>query len=75
MDTQKIAIADDEMSVIIAERDQGWNEVMELAKKYGFIVQAYGGTAMLATNTNQLETWGKDAYLLKQEQFYGGFIR
>ena len=75
MNRQKLAIADDEMNAIIAERDGGWHEVMELAKKYGFIMQAYGGTAVLATNKTQLEMWGKDEYLFKQEQFFGGFIR
>ena len=75
MNTRKIAITGDEINVIIAERDAGWLEVMELAKKYGFIVQAYGGTAMLATNKNQLEMWGKDDYLHKQKLFFGGFIR
>lgn len=75
MSIQKPTIDDADMNAIIAERDQGWPEVMELAKKYGFIVQAYGGTAMLATNRNQLETWGKDDFLFKQEQFFGGLIR
>ena len=27
----------------LAELDGHWNEVMELAVKYGFITQAYGG--------------------------------
>ena len=34
------------------ERDD-WQEVMDLAQKYGFIVQAYGGVATLATHEEQ----------------------
>ena len=41
----------------LAELDSHWNEVMELAVKYGFITQAYGGTATLATHKNQLEAF------------------
>jgi hypothetical protein len=35
--------------------DEHWEEVMKLAEKYGFIIQAYGGTAVLATHENQSE--------------------
>jgi hypothetical protein len=34
--------------------DIHWSEVMKLAEKYGFIIQAYGGTAILATHENQM---------------------
>ena len=30
-----------------------WQEVMDLAQHYGFIIQAYGGVAMLATHEEQ----------------------
>lgn len=30
-----------------------WNEVMDLAQKYEFIVMAYGGVAILATPENK----------------------
>ncbi len=38
-----------------------WQEVMKLAEKYGFILQAYGGTATLATQENQKQAgiWEK----------------
>lgn len=39
-----------------------WSEVMNLAKKYGFIIQAYGGTAVLATHEVQLKEFGKEKY-------------
>ena len=35
----------------LAELDSHWSEVMELAVKYGFITQAYGGTATLEVNS------------------------
>jgi len=30
-----------------------WDKVMKLAEQYGFIVSAYGGTAILATHESQ----------------------
>lgn len=41
---------------------EAWNEVMSLAVKYGFIMQAYGGVAILATKENQLKSMGKEKY-------------
>lgn len=49
------------------EADEHWEEVMELAEKYGFILQAYGGTALLATHHNQLESYGEPEYLRIQQ--------
>lgn len=42
--------------------DNHWNEVMELAKKYGFIVQAYGGVVTLATHESQKSQLGMERY-------------
>jgi dipeptidase len=42
--------------------DQHWSEVMKLAEQYGFIVQTYGGTAILATHKNQLDHYGEEKY-------------
>ena len=42
--------------------DEHWQEVMDLAQKYGFILQAYGGTAILATHENQKERFGEEEY-------------
>lgn len=49
------------------EADRHWTEVMELAEKYGFVLQAYGGTATLATHKNQLEGLGEPKYLQIQQ--------
>ena len=53
------------------EFDSHWNEVMELAKKYGFVVGGYGGTATLATHEAQLEVFGEEDYLRKQRELFG----
>ena len=54
----------------LKELDSHWAEVMKLAKKYGFITFAYGGTAMLATHENQLEEYGEEEYLRYQKQIF-----
>ena len=38
--------------------DSHWEEVMKLAEGYGFIVNAFGGVATLATNEQQCEQTG-----------------
>ena len=43
----------------IKELDSHWEEIINLAKKYGFLCQAYGGTATLVTNENQIEAVGE----------------
>lgn len=50
------------------QMDEHWKEVMDLAEKYGFICQAYGGTATLSTHRNQLESWGEEKYLYMQKE-------
>lgn len=45
------------------QADQHWSEVMSLAERYGFIAQAYGGTALLITHRVQLEEYGERGYL------------
>lgn len=50
--------------------DSHWKEVMDLAIKYGFICQAYGGTAVLATHQNQLKEWGEEKYLHMQKEMH-----
>lgn len=40
--------------------DKYWDEVMELARKYGFIVQTYGGSALLATHETQKKNFSEE---------------
>lgn len=42
--------------------EQHWVEVLKLAEEYGFIVQAYGGVALLATHEVQKEKLGEKKY-------------
>lgn len=52
------------------ELDSHWKEVMDLAQKYGFIGQAYGGTAVLLTHKNQLEADGEETYIYRQKSMF-----
>lgn len=40
--------------------DDHWGEVMDVAERYGFILQAYGGTATIATHGAVIEQLGYD---------------
>lgn len=42
--------------------DEHWTKVLRQAEKHGFIVQAYGGTATLATHEVQLKELGEEKY-------------
>lgn len=44
-----------ELNERIKALDSHWTEVMKLAEKYGFISQAYGGVAVITTNSVYLE--------------------
>lgn len=59
----------------IKEPDSHWNEVMELAKSYGFICQAFAGTATLATHKNQIEAFGEEQYVRRQLEMFGRKIK
>lgn len=59
----------------IKELDSHWTEVMKLAEQYGFICQAYGGTATLATHKNQLEALGEEKYIDQQRQMFGNNMK
>lgn len=47
--------------------DGCWTEVMKLAEANGFILGAYGGTAILATHKNQMGELGLAKYLQVQK--------
>lgn len=53
------------------EMDRHWKEVMDLARQYGFIGYAYGGTAALMTHKNQLKADGDEKYLFRQRSMFG----
>ena len=39
-----------------------WQEILKLAEQHGYVVQAAGGTAVLATRETQKETLGETKY-------------
>lgn len=51
--------------------DKNWIEVLTLAEDYGFIIQAFGGVAVLATHENQKEKLGEEKYKKIQEMNKG----
>lgn len=55
----------------VKEMDSHWNEVMDLAVKYGFVCQAFGGTATLMTHKNQMEVLKEEGYLYRQREMHG----
>lgn len=55
----------------VQEMDNHWKEVMDLAVKYGFVCQAFAGTAVLVTHKNQIETMKEQDYLYRQEKMNG----
>lgn len=59
-DDLKDYIESDEGDAILEKLDGHWQEVLELAEQYGFIVQSFGGTATLATHTEYIEQLGHD---------------
>ena len=59
----------------IKELDSHWNEIMDIAGKYGFIAQAAGGTAILLTHENQLKADGETKYIRRQRDLFGLDIR
>ena len=52
----------EKLNELAENHDKNWDKVMELAKQNGFIVQAFGGTATLITNKNQIENYGYEKY-------------
>lgn len=48
----------DEGKAYLDELDQGWQKVMRLAERHGFISSAYGGVAMLAIHQAVIEQLG-----------------
>lgn len=55
----------------LKELDSHWKDVMDLEQQYGFIGQAAGGTAILLTHKNKLETDGEEKYLYRQRSMFG----
>lgn len=57
----------EDLDELAKKHDKKWDELMAIAKENGFIVQAFGGTATLITNKNQIENYGYEEYQKIQE--------
>ncbi len=57
----------DDLDELAKKHDEKWDEIMDIAKKNGFIVQAFGGIATLITNKEQIENYGYEKYQQIQE--------
>jgi len=53
----------------MTEQGKRWKEVMKLAERYGFIIQAYGGVATLGTHEEQ-----KKAGIFEKTQVMNGTL-
>ena len=52
----------EDLDELAEKHDKKWDEVMEVAKANGFIVQAFGGTATLITNKKKIEHYVYEKY-------------
>lgn len=57
----------DLLKKLAKKHDANWDKVMELAKENGFITQAFGGTAILISNNEQIKNYGYEKYEQIQE--------
>lgn len=55
-------ITEEQLKVLAEEHDKNWDKVMKLAKENGFIIQAFGGTATLICNDEQIKNYGYNQY-------------
>lgn len=59
-DELKDYIESEDGNAKLRQLDCHWREVMELAERYGFIVQSYGGIATLSTHTEYIDQLGAE---------------
>lgn len=52
----------EDLDELAKKHDEKWDKVMALAKKNGFIVQAFAGVATLITNKEQIKNYGYEEY-------------
>ena len=60
--------------IYVENMDKHWKEVVDLAEEYGFIIQAYGGVAVLATHEVQKEKFGEGKYKNTKENLSRGEV-
>lgn len=55
------------------EHDTHWEEVIQLAEKYGFVRQAYGGAAILVTHEDMTDTVEDDVCEWSEDETCGAW--
>ena len=55
----------------VKEMDSNWKEVMRIAEENGFILDAYGGTASLATIDAQIGALGEEEFIKRFKARFG----
>ncbi|MGM0220093.1 hypothetical protein [Enterococcus sp. AZ126] len=55
----------------VKEMDSNWKEVMRIAEENGFILDAYSGTASLATINAQIEFLGEKEFIKRFKARFG----
>lgn len=60
-------IGKDLLNKLAKKHDTNWDKVMKLAEENGFITQAFGGTAVLVSNKEQIKNYGYEKYQEIQE--------
>ena len=57
----------EKLDELAKQHDEKWDEVLKVAEKNGFIVQAASGTAVLISNEEQIKNYGYEKYEKIQE--------
>ena len=53
---------------LAARRDEQWEEVIELCRRYGYLTQETGQSATLMKNASQIKNRGLETYIFLQVQ-------
>lgn len=54
-------------------RDEQWEEVIELCRRYGYLTQETGQSATLMKNASQIKNRGLETYIFLQVQTCGAY--
>ena len=58
---------------LAARRDEQWEEVIELCRRYGYITQETGQSATIMKNASQIKNRGLETYIFLQVQTCGAY--
>ena len=58
---------------LAARRDEQWEEVIELCRRYGYLTQETGQSATLMKNASQIKNRGLETYIFLQVHTFVAF--